>query len=173
MNPFPGNPPNGPYTSPYAYDPATAQTTKQGWRDRLVVLFICLALFLIACVCPALTFRRSSGDVESWPGFQTLMMGWLGLLFKQIAWYANPVIVLSLVFLLFRRWLAAMIIALVAFAMAANTLLLFSRDLPADEGNVIKLRLDHLSPGFYFWIASIVTVIIGAIILRRRETAAV
>lgn len=173
MNPFPGNSHDGPYTTPYAHGPATVQPPKQDWRDRLVVLFICLALFLIACASPALTFRRSSGDMEEWPGFQALVVGWLGLLFKQIAWYANPVMVLSLVFLLFRRWLTAMIIALVALAIAANTLLLFSRDLPADEGNVIKLRLERLSPGFYFWLASIVTIIVGAIILRRRDTAAV
>jgi hypothetical protein len=168
----PGDPPDGPNPPPYEHGSTTAQMPKAGWRDRLVVLFISMALFLLACACPALTFRRSSGDMESWPGFQALMMGWLGLLFKQIAWYANPVIVLSLVFLLLRRWLTAMIIALVAFAIAANTLLLFWRDLPADEGNVIKLRLEHLSPGFYFWVASIVTVIVGAIILRRRNTTA-
>jgi hypothetical protein len=93
--------------------------------------------------------------MQAWPGFQVLVIGWLGPLFKQIAWYANPVMVLSLVFLLFRRWLTAMVIALVALAIAANTLLLFSRDLPADEGNVIKLRLEHLAPGFISaWPAS-------------------
>jgi len=88
-----------------------------------------------------------------------------------IASTLNPVLVLSLVFFLFRRWLTAIVIALVALAIAANTFLLFSRDLPADEGNVIKLRLERLGPGFYFWIASIVAVIIGSIILRRHHSA--
>jgi hypothetical protein len=146
------------------------QPPNPGWRDRLVVLFISMGLFLIACASPALAFKRTSSDMEVWPGFQVLMMGWLGLLFKQIAWYANPVMVLSLIFLLCRRWLAATVIALAALALAANTLVLFSTELPADEANVNKLRLEYLGPGFYSWVASIVAIIIGAIILRRRNS---
>ena len=169
MNSSPGDPPGAPY--PYAPGAAAKQAARTGWAGRLITLFISMALFTIACACPALNFRRSDGDMQIWLGLHVLEMGWLGLMFKQIAWCANPVLVLSLVFFLFRRWLTAIVIALVALAIAANTFLLFSRDLPADEGNVIKLRLERLGPGFYFWIASIVAVIICSIILRRHHSA--
>ena len=169
MNSSPGYPPGGPYS--YAPGTATEQGTRPAWPGRLIVLFITMALFTIACWFPALNFRRSDSDIQIWRGIHVLEMGWLGLLFKQIAWCANPVLVLSLIFFLFRRWLTAVVIALVALAIAANTFALFSRDLPADEGNVIKLRLETLGAGFYFWMASIVAVIIGSIILRRRQLA--
>jgi nitrate/nitrite transporter NarK len=47
-----------------------------------------------------------------------------------------------------QSWLAATILALMALAIAANTLMLFSHEVPADEANVNKLRLEHLGRGF-------------------------
>lgn len=171
MNPYPGNPPGPPYPPPYPYGPAPVQSPRPSWRGHLAVLFTFLALYLIACACPALTFRRNAGDIEVWPGFQVLAVGWLGLLYEQFAWYANPVMVLSFIFLLFRRWPTTAVIALVALAIAANTLRLFSQEFPADEAGVNKIRLEHLGIGFYFWVASLLAVIVGALILRQRSRA--
>jgi hypothetical protein len=135
------------------------------------VIFTGLAFFLIACASPALVFITTGGSTEVWEGAKVLGLGWMGMLVGQIAWCANPVMVLSLIFLLFRRWLAAAILTLVALAIAANTLLLFSQEIPVDEASTSKLRLEHLGIGFYFWVASMIVVVVGAIILRRRGRA--
>jgi len=173
MTPPSVNPSGAPYPPPYWSGPTPAQAPKPSWRGRLAVLFTCLAFFVIACASPALVFLKTGGGTEQWPGFQVLVVGWLGILVEQFAWCANLVMALSLIFLLFRRWLAAAILALVALAIAADTLLLFSHEVPADEGNVNKLQLVHLGPGFYFWVASMVVVVVGAIILRRRSKAGI
>lgn len=112
MTPPPVNPPGGAYPSPYGYAPAPAP--RPTWRGRLAVLLTSLTLLVIACSLPALIFKRSGGDLEVWSGAKTLLLGWMGILVKQMAWYANPVMCLSLIFLLFRRWLTAAIIALMA-----------------------------------------------------------
>jgi hypothetical protein len=169
MTPPPANPAFGFYPPPYG--PAPAQAPKPSWRGRLVVLFTCLAFFLTACACPALVFKNTNGSTEAMYGFSVLVVGWLGILVGQVAWYANFVIGLSLIFLLFRRWLTAALLALVAVAIAADTLLLFSKEIPADEGGVNKMYLVHIGPGFYFWVASMLVVVVGAIILRLRGRA--
>ena len=61
-------------------------------------------------------------------------------------------------------------IALVSLAIALNTLLLFHKELPADEGNVVKLRLERLGFGFFFWLASIAAIVVGAFLLRRQDS---
>src|SRR6185295_895936 len=110
MTPPPANPSGGFYPPPYGPFPAPA--SKPSWRGRLAVLSTGLSFFLIACACPALVFTSTSGSTEAWPGFRALAVGWLGILVGQVAWCANPVMGLSPIFLLFRRWLTAAILAL-------------------------------------------------------------
>jgi len=143
---------------------------KPSWRGPILLIATSFFFYVLACACPALIFRRSSNEIEVWSGFRILTIGWLGLLVGQIAWYANPVIGLSLLLVLLRRWIGALVIALISLAIAANTLLLFYKELPADEGNVVKLRLERLGFGFFFWLASILAIAVGAIILRRRDS---
>jgi|GEM_PF-2046041 len=162
------HPPRDPYGLSFDRTPE-----KPGWHGRLLVLFISGALFAFACACPALTFKRNGRELDAWTGLSLLKAGWIVILSGQIAWYANVVTVLSLIFLLCRRWLTAMVIAQVALGIAANALLLFWRDIPADASGNNTMWLAHLGPGFYFWVASMVTVVGGASILRRCDKAAV
>jgi len=154
-----------------SYSEVPPKTPKPGWLGRLAVFFGSIFLFLLACMFPALIFQRNGGDLEEWPGIWVILSGWMGLFFGQVAWYANLVMVLSLIFVLFHRWLTASVIAGVALALAADSLLLFSKEIPADEGGVNKLRLAQLGPGFYFWVAGMMVVVVGALILRRHYRA--
>lgn len=58
---------------------------KPSWLGQLLLIAISFVLYVLACACPALIFRRSSSDIEVWSGFRVLTIGWLGLLFGQIA----------------------------------------------------------------------------------------
>ncbi len=135
---------------------------------RVVLVLISVALFLIACLSPALVFTGVNGQ-EVMPGFWILAIGWLGPSFGQFAWFANPVLFLSMLALLFRKRVAAFVLALVSLAIAANTWLLFSQPIPADEGGVNQLTLQHLHFGFYFWIASMLVVGFAALLLRLMD----
>jgi hypothetical protein len=143
---------------------------KQPWRRPLILIASSLVFYVLACAYPALIFRRSSSEIEVWSGFRVLTIGWLGLLVGQIAWYANPVIVLSLLFVLLRRWGLTLVVSGASLLIAANTFLLFHKELPADEGSVVKLRLERLGFGFFFWLASIFAIVVGAILLRRQDS---
>lgn len=153
----------------YSVDPQVSKR-KPSWRGPVLLIATFFVFYVLACACPALIFRRSSSEIEIWSGFRVLTIGWLGLLVGQIAWYANPVIALSLLFVLLRRWVLTLVVSGVSLLIAANTLLLFFKELPADEGNVVKLRLEHVGFGFFFWLASILAIAVGSVILRRRDS---
>ena len=136
----------------------------------------CFALcYLLACATPALVMRHSNGRIENWPGIQVLAFGWMGLLLGQAAWLANPVLLLGVILLVCRRWIAACITVLVALGLGATTVWLFSCEIPADEGGVSHFQLAQLGFGFYAWLASMVVVAAGAVALligeRKRNSA--
>jgi hypothetical protein len=135
---------------------------------RLVVLAISLLLYGVACAAPALVFLGNGGS-EAWPGYRVLFLGWLGALIGQFAWYANPLFFFGIITFLFRKWIATIVLIGLTLLMAANTFLLFIQEVPADEAGVNVLTLETLHVGFYLWVASILTIGIGVVILWRIE----
>ena len=71
-------------------------------------------------------------------------------------------------FLLKQRSCPTLIASGVALVFAANTLLLFSQDLPANEGGTDKLKLESLGPAFYLWMTSLVIPLLSGIRLLKR-----
>ncbi len=98
-----------------------------------------------------------------------LFLGWMGPLVGQFAWYANPLLLLGMITFMFRKWIATLVFIVLTLLMAANTFLLFFQEVPADEAGVNMLMLQNLHIGFYLWIASTLTIGIGAVILLRAE----
>jgi len=140
-----------------------------GRGAEIGVVAACLVLFLIACVAPALEFRDTNTPSPNvMQGFQILLMGWLGVFVGQLAWFANPLFAIGLLLLSLRRRTASLICGAVAVLVAGDTLVLFSQQLPANEGDVGKLILQHLKAGFYLWAAALVLLPLGAFILRQR-----
>jgi hypothetical protein len=133
------------------------------------VVLACLALFLVACAAPALEFLDTNAkSLNVMQGFQILLMGWMGVFVGQLAWFANPLFALGLLLLSLRRRTAALVCGTGAMLAAGDTFVLFSQQLPANEGGVGKLILQHLRAGFYFWAAALVLLPLGALILRHR-----
>jgi hypothetical protein len=136
---------------------------------RFIVLAISVVLFGLACASPTLIFLRNGTSDETWAGYMVLFLGWMGPFIGQFAWYANPLLFVGTITFLFRKWIATLVFIALTLLMAANTFLLFFQEVPADEAGVNMLVLQNLHIGFYLWIASILTIGIGAVVLWRVE----
>lgn len=131
-------------------------------------------IYLIACISPALEFIKEDGSAYTdglMSGFAALVGGWAAILIGQFAWYANIFWVVSLIFLLFRGWMAAMSSAFLAILIGLHTFKLDSQRPPANEGATFYLRLNDIKVGFYLWLLSFLVVAFCAMILRMRDRA--
>lgn len=121
-------------------------------------------VYLYSLFLPALLFERSA----PLSGYKVLMLGWLGLLQADLAWYANP-----LLFFAFRSFLKgypgrAAALGFVALALGATAPLArlwwFSE--------AVGTKILALGEGYGFWMASIALFICAALVsLFRRATA--
>jgi hypothetical protein len=140
--------------------PAPASTDP---LKRLVVS-ASVVLFALSLVLPALGEGELGVRVE--PGYMILGTGYFGVLFGQLAWFANPLWVAGLVYLIRRRWKAAAICASLAVVLAAESFLLYSTGFPSDSGATIPVRL---LAGFWVWWSSLWVLAAGALVLWRRH----
>jgi hypothetical protein len=168
MNTSQSNPPSSSINSSESTIPVSAVPRRSG-MVRFIVLAVSLFLFGLACASPTLIFLRNDTTEETWAGYMVLFLGWMGPLVGQFAWYANPLLLLGMITFVFRKWIATLVFIVLTLLMAANTFLLFFQEVPADEAGVNMLTLQNLHLGFYLWIASILTIGIGAVILWRAE----
>jgi len=131
-----------------------------GWWGSLVVIAVSLFLFLLACATPAMVF-----DKETWLGIQVLVLGWQGFFLGQFAWFANLFWLLSLLLVLLRRWVLALVATLLAILVALDALSFFGTKVPLDEAFVNTMVFHSYHLGFYSWVASIAAVGIGAAVM--------
>jgi hypothetical protein len=164
MNISPSTPPPESMTAPESNTPMESAAPRPSHPARFIVLGISLILFSIACLLPALVFLGNSGT-DIWQGYRILFLGWMGPMFGQFAWCANPLLLVSMVTLVIRRWVITIVVSILTLFLAANTFLLFFQEVPADEAGVNMLELQYLHVGAYLWFVSILTILIGAVIL--------
>ncbi len=91
-----------------------------------------------------------------------LALGWQGFFLGQFAWFANLFWLLSLPLVFIRRWILALIAALMAILVAHEAFSFFGATIPLDEAFVNTMVFRSYHVGFYFWVASIAVVGIGA-----------
>jgi hypothetical protein len=141
--------------------------------QRLAVTGLIVLIYLVACCCPALTFdnyysgNTAPQSTETWFGWTTLLLGWLGILVGSVAWLANFVLGLTLIFLMCGlRW-ATLISSAVTFLLSLDFSPIFSANIPATKAVLGERSCDHLEsvcgfgllaspprslePGSYFW----------------------
>lgn len=126
-----------------------------------------LLLFALACATPCLEMSQKSDPV--WYGLRILILGWMGFLAGQFAWFANPLWVIGLCLLAFRKWSAAVVVSGLSLLLALNTLALFVMPLPADESKVNTTSLVRLRIGFYLWLASLAVPFVRACVMRNQS----
>ena len=90
-----------------------------------------------------------NGPEDVWPGFAVLIIGPLGVLVAQFAWFANLLLVPSLIFLILKRPPRVLgIIFAVLLVLLAVDALTWDR-IHGDNGYAMILR--H-GPGYYLWL---------------------
>jgi hypothetical protein len=117
---------------------------------------ICLgAIYLISLCLPALYSRggpgfMGGGNSTFW-GFMCL--GFLPVVMMVPFWWANPLFYAGLVCLALGRYLAALVLGIIASLLALATIVMVLDDLRPQPGRV---PIFPLGPGYFAWIGSII-----------------
>lgn len=131
-----------------------------GCWGSLAVILVSLVLYVIACATPAMVF-----DKETWRGYEVLLSGWMGVFLGQFAWFAHFFWWLSLVLAFLRRWFLTMAATALAFLIALDAFSFVGKTVPLDEAFVKTMLFQSYHIGFYFWLASILAVGVGAVVV--------
>ena len=144
-------------------------------RIRLILTAVIILIYGAACCLPALVFPRyypgndSPPSTDAWLGLAILGLGWMSLFFGCVAWLANILFLLALLFFLMGwRWLTVISSGL-TLLLSLDTFRLFLMELPGDEGGVARASLQTLQPGAWLWLTSIGVTFVSAWILLLRE----
>ncbi len=114
-----------------------------------VVLFFGLLSFVTSLFLPI--FFTSDGDII---GGWVFILGWMGIVVFQFAWYANPLNVLAfLIFELQPR--LSLLLSLLALVIASEAFLFYEIPTGLSTGlHQEKLFIKELGLGFYCWYLS-------------------
>ncbi|MCP3060113.1 hypothetical protein LXT21_15120 [Myxococcus sp. K38C18041901] len=129
-------------------------------------------LFVLGCAQPALVLHNTgTGKEESLWGMAILLTGWLGVFVMQMGWFANPLLLLTLLLLLMGRYRGAYWAGVVTVLVGLSTLSWYLNPIPADEGGSPDRQLELLHPtlGYFFWMGSLLVGPATAVILGRKE----
>ena len=133
------------------------------------VLIASIVLFIVACCLPALEFKNSQGPNDVMLGLRALVVGWSGFFAAVFAWFANPCWLLGVILLSLRKPISGGVLGLIAVAIACSTFKTVGIELPGDEGNVTRTTIIRLLPGFYVWIASLLSLPLAALLSLFRS----
>ncbi len=112
-------------------------------------LFLSALSFVVSLFLP--TFFTSDGDIT---GGWILILGWMGIVVFQFAWYANPLNVLALLIIDSQPRLS-ILLSLLALAIASETFTF--QEIPTGLFTGIdskKIYIQELGLGFYAWYLS-------------------
>jgi hypothetical protein len=122
----------------------------------ILLLLVAAVLFCIAMVDTVYTTKE-----QAIQGYWIFLTGWLGFLFFQFAWFANPLTVLSLFLMRKKPWWALFSSGLALLCMSQAFLFY---EIPADaKGNTIEII--SRGTGFYCWIGMVACVFYSIIMI--------
>jgi hypothetical protein len=139
---------------------------------RLRVALAALALYVLACATPAVAiFDTNAKKNDVMFGLPLLLVGWLGAFVLNFGWFANLFLPVAGLLRVIGKYRAAAVFGSLAFLVGLHTLYWYVKPMPANEGFVGELQLRYPSVGFYFWLASMLVIVVGALVLHRRTLA--
>ncbi|MBC8088048.1 MAG: hypothetical protein H7Z40_12340 [Phycisphaerae bacterium] len=108
----------------------------------------------------------SNGTTDVMLGLRALAVGWSGIFAGVVAWYANPIWLLGVGLTIWYGPTVGTKAGLTALAIGYSTFKVVGRELPADEGNVNKMTVVRILPGFYVWMGSFALLTATSLLLR-------
>jgi len=109
---------------------------------------------------------------DSYYGYQVLPMGILGIFLGMFAWFANPLMLAAGLLSAFGKRVVAMILSVSSVALGLQSYALDA--VPFNEGSMKADNLnfvDHLGPGFYLWMGSLVVLAVYCFLKKRDAEA--
>ncbi len=107
-----------------------------------IFMFMGLACFTFSLLLPV--FFTSADNIY---GYWVLLTGWLGMVFIQFAWYANPLNLLAFL-IASKKPFTAMLLSILALLLASGTILFY--EIPIGL-NYEKVFIKEFGLGFYVW----------------------
>lgn len=140
-------------------------------RARRATLAIGIAFYFAACAAPAMRYaqhyvepssasRYALADSATVQGIVLLTCGWLGLFSGELAWFANPCLVLSWIGLAARSHRLALPAAWLGLLLAGALLGRSPVTLYSVAGLYTMTPVSYL-PGSWLWIASLAATAAG------------
>lgn len=122
-----------------SYNPSFLTTTK---------LFILLSgLTCLVASLSQVAFFTSESEIH---GYWILIMGWMGMIFFQLSWFANPLNLLALL-LLTHKPKTSLLIGVIAVILATQSFQFTEIPVGLDHQ---KIYITELGLGFYLWLLS-------------------
>lgn len=128
--------------------------------SQKICIFLGLGCFTLSLFLPV--FFTSAEDIL---GFWVLISGWIGLIFIQFAWYANPLNLLAIL-LAHDNPRIALLFSCLALVIASGTFNFY--EIPIGL-NYEKVFIKEFGAGFYLWITAHIFVTF-ALIFRFLES---
>jgi len=130
-------------------------------RRKKIAIIMTLILFFLSLVTKV--YRMEDGDVNP-TGFEVFIAGWMAIFDFDFYWLANPISVLAIIFFLFSKIRVSLVLSAIAlvFALAFFVYVKMGNGTIQNMGTITSLGL-----GYYFWLASILTVFVSSIQLLR------
>lgn len=149
-------------------------------RVRRTVLTVSLVLFGLACLMPALDLAWVPRTPESRPpaqagsvmaGYEILLLGWMGAVFRQVGWYSNPLLAITWWCVWRRGWLSGAAFVLLALLLAADLRNFDAAQIPTDGRGSVVFALRQPLFGCYLWFASILVAGLASLLGWATERA--
>lgn len=122
----------------------------------ILLLLIAAVLFLLSMADTALITSQ-----QAIKGYWVLLTGWMGFVIFQFAWFANPLILLSL--MLFRRKTGWALVASTLALICSSQAFLFA-DIPVDTSGK-SIEVLSRGNGFYYWVGMVACVFYANIMM--------
>ena len=134
---------------------------------QYVTLILSLALWMLACISPAIEAKADSFHGKIWiDGGSLLFSGFLGILMGLPSWYANPAWFASLMLLAKGKFRSSFIWSISAFFLGMTSVILFVYPFPlVNEAHGCKIN--GLGLGFFLWMASMLVIAVGSWKLKQ------
>lgn len=113
-------------------------------------------------------FYIESDNPKAWSScFGLLLVGWLGIFDGIIAWFANPLLVVSWILSRMRRTRKIAFFLAIAALLVAVSFLLVSDVMRDEAGN--RARVSSYGIGYWLWLTSITVAMFGAALGVRAD----
>ncbi|MCE4065418.1 hypothetical protein LXM63_09940 [Chryseobacterium gleum] len=128
-------------------------------KKPFAIIIISIFIFILS-----LPFTAVYTEPHNVDGLTCLLLGWAKMSGGGIAWMANPLLLTAAFLLLMKKPKASLVISFLAFALTLCFLAV--KEITVDEAGH-QNPITGYGPGYYLWIASCISMILGNTIFIR------